>query len=701
MTDSSEYQDDPPQNRYQKRKEAERQRNQRRSESGRNIGSPPPIKDPARRERGKKSGEAYLLEYFPDTFTLPFSDSHREVIKQADRIIASGGMQAAAMPRGSGKTSIFERLTLRALSYGFRKFAVILGANQDAAEEILDTLKIEILTNDRLAEDFPEICHPFRALEEISNRAKGQHIDGLPTGVKWHRKTLIFPVVEGSAASGAILEARGILARIRGMKVKSRTGEELRPDLVIPDDPQTDNSARSPYQVTKRLKVLRGTVLGLAGPSKSIAAFCPCTVIEPNDLASHLLDRELCPEWHGQTIPMLLSMPKNKDLWNQYWDLRAVAMRADLPDSDAVEFYRKNRKKMDQGAKSTWPERFNEGEISAIQHAMNLIQDRGEDAFWAEFQQKPRGAASNDISLWFLEPKQIAAKIWTPADGEDAPDWSTTLVAYVDVQQQLLYWVVGAFGDRFRGYICDYNTWPKQDSPYFRYANARIKFADCYPGRGVEESITLALDNLINYLSSLKIKTSNGVLRIAKIGIDSGFRKESAHEMARKHGSFVLPCKGQPIDASNRPLSEYSTETGAINGHHWRETPHKLSSRLLHIDTNYWKTRVHTDLATTNTDRDSLRLPANRIDNNENLISHLRSEEPVETFGQGRRVVVWKHPPNKPDNHWFDCASGVMAIASRLGIKSDPNSHRKSRGLTASEIAEYNQRARQRRQRRY
>ena len=46
---------------------------------------------------------------------------------------------------------------------------------------------------------------------------------------------------------------------------------------------------------------------------------------------------------------------------------------------------------MDEGAAVAWPERFNVDELSAIQHAMNLL-FRNEPAFMAEMQNDPRAA---------------------------------------------------------------------------------------------------------------------------------------------------------------------------------------------------------------------------------------------------------------------------------------------------------------------
>ena len=90
-------------------------------------------------------------------------------------------------------------------------------------------------------------------------------------------------------ASGAILKVAGITGRIRGMKHQTAAGESFRPDLVILDDPQTDESARSLWQCQARESILAGAVLGLAGPGRKISSIMPCTVIKPGDMADRIL----------------------------------------------------------------------------------------------------------------------------------------------------------------------------------------------------------------------------------------------------------------------------------------------------------------------------------------------------------------------------------------------------------------------------
>jgi hypothetical protein len=173
------------------------------------------------------------------------------------------------------------------------------------------------------------------------------------------------------------------------MKYKRADGRTVRPSLVVPDDPQTDESARSPSQCETRESVLAGAILGLAGPAKKISGILPCTVIRPGDMADSILDRDKHPEWNGERTKMVYSFPTDENLWQRYAVLRADSLRVYGDIRSATDFYVANREAMDAGAAIAWPERFNHDEVSAVQHAMNLrLQD--ESAFWAEYQNEPQ-----------------------------------------------------------------------------------------------------------------------------------------------------------------------------------------------------------------------------------------------------------------------------------------------------------------------
>jgi hypothetical protein len=302
-----------------------------RSAAGREIGPLPKVVNPRRKARCKRSLRHFCETYLKARFPLAWSADHLKAIDRLERAILDGGRFAFAMPRGSGKTSLSEAAAVWALVYGHRSFVVLIGATEAAAEELLDSIKVELETNDLLLADFPEVCHPIRMLEGIANRCAGQTLGGERTRIEWTQKGVTLPTVAGRPASGAVLRVTGITGphpRDEGAVPDGEATRSIRPDLVIIDDPQTDESARSPTQNAYREKVLAGAVLGLAGPKKKISAVMPCTVIAPGDMADRILDRERHPEWNGERTRLIYAFPSAEAMWEQYARLRAEGMRA-------------------------------------------------------------------------------------------------------------------------------------------------------------------------------------------------------------------------------------------------------------------------------------------------------------------------------------------------------------------------------------
>ena len=83
-------------------------------------------------------------------------------------------------------------------------------------------------------------------------------------------------------------------------------------------------------------------------------------------------------------------------MWDEYARLRSDSYARGGDGSEATEFYRRNRQAMDAGARVAWPDRYEPGEVSAVQHVMNLRADRGEAAFCAEYQNEPQIASGGE-----------------------------------------------------------------------------------------------------------------------------------------------------------------------------------------------------------------------------------------------------------------------------------------------------------------
>jgi hypothetical protein len=654
---------------YRRHKEAARERQAGLSRSGRDIGPIPDVVDPARRERAALDLEFFYLAYFPQTFPLPFSPDHKRAIAKAKQATLLGGLFALAMPRAGGKTSMCERLAIWAVLYGHRSFVPLLGSSEKRAGDLLASIKGELETNELLLEDFPEVCHPIRCLEGIANRCKGQLCGGERTRITWTANKLVLPTVAGSVASGAVITVAGLTGSIRGMKHLRADGVSIRPDLVIPDDPQTDESARSASQCETRERILAGAVLGLAGPTKAISGIMPCTVISPGDMADRLLDPVLHPEWNGERTKLLYQFPDRMDLWERYTELRADSMRAGRRGEEATEFYRQHRPDMDRGAVVAWPERHLSDELSAVQYCMNLWA-RDEAAFWAEYQNDPAGGAKaeeGELTAELIAGRASRLKRGVP------PATAAHLTAFIDVHQSLLYWCVAAWDADFTGAVVDYGTFPGQRRPYFQLRDARPTIAQETGVNSVEGAVYAGLVAASGLVLGREWQAEGGsVLRVERCLVDAnwGQTTDVVRRFCRQspHAAALTPSHGRGIGASASPIGDWKKNPGERRGHNWIIPAGRAAEgRKVIFDSNYWKSFVRSRLACPLGERGSLTLFGDRPAQHRLFSEHLTAEYRVETTGRGRKVDEWRLRPEKPDNHWWDCLVGCAVAASMAG----------------------------------
>ena len=462
---------------YDDMKEAARQRNAEKARAGRDIGDVPAVVNPQRKTKALKSFKYFCRVYFPDVFYLPFSPDHETVIEKIEQAVLQGGLFALAMPRGSGKTCLMQMACVWAALGGNTEFVCLVAASGDRAKDLLENIKVWFETNPLLYEDFPEVIHPIRALGGIVNRQKGQLYKGQLTRIEWAADKLVLPTIEGSKASAVVISCSGLKGSdIRGQNHARADGKVVRPSLVMIDDPQTTESAWSQSQSRRREAILAGDVLGMAGPGKKISGLMACTIIRPDDMADKILDRENHPDWKGQRTKMVYAFPTNEKLWAEYGEIRADSLRNDGSGKEATEFYRQNRQAMDTGAIVAWPQRFNEDELSAIQHAMNL-KFRDEAAFFAEYQNEPIGESEGDE---MLSIEQIGEKLNGYPKGA-VPLGCNFLTMFIDVQQKALFYLIAAWEENFTGYVLDYGTWPDQKRLFFTLRDMRRTIQQAKP----------------------------------------------------------------------------------------------------------------------------------------------------------------------------------------------------------------------------
>jgi hypothetical protein len=646
-----------------------------RSAEGRDIGTVPPCADPKRRHDARQSLLSFALAYFPARFPWAFSPNHIKAGERIDRCIDVGGLFALAMERGSGKTTLAEIAVLKAVLYGDRKFVLLIQSVEPLAAQSLKKIQKELESNELLLADFPEVCYPIRMLERIHNRAKGQTSNGKPTRIEWTANGVSLPDVEGSAAAGSVIRTSGITGAIRGLSVSGPNGAIIRPDMVLIDDAQTRDSAKSPTQTSDRESIIADDVLGLAGPGTQIAAVMLCTVIYPNDLSDRFLSPDRHPEWQGMRTAMMEAFPTRRELWDEYQEIRRESFRSGDEGKRATEYYRENRAIMDDGARVSWPERMKPNEISAIQSAMNLLLDNPR-GFWAEYQNNPQ-TADGSASAKSLTGSEVVSRL-SGVTRHIVPRDSTRLTAFIDVGGEILWYCVTAWNERFGGSVVDYGTWPRQNRSHFAANDPRPSLKDRFPGRTDAQRVFAGLTELLTEIVGRTYdREEGGTCSMDRCLVDAGWEPGAVYEAIKTHrlSALISPSKGYARTATSAGVGEWKRREGERAGEHWRLTKGENTGglRVAQFDPDHWKTKTYQSLIVPQGGGTALTFFGKQASAHQLISEHIESETAEPATLRGNTFDKWTLRPDRPDNHWFDCLVGSMVAASVAGLTTTAN----------------------------
>ena len=663
------------------------------SAEGRDIGEIPPIANLDRRESCRDNLRLFCETYNSVAFYWPWSPDHLTVLARIEEAIRTGGLFAFAMPRGSGKTSICRSALLWAAAYSHVRYPYLIGATQGKAEESLDAIKIWMRFNTEFVADFPEICVAVRALKGIANKASGQTCLGESTGIEWSKDRVVLPTVPPppnlpgakgmttAPTSGTLIGVSGLTGEgIRGSLHTLQDGRLLRPDFVLLDDPQTDKSAASPSGNNTRESLITGAVLGMAGPDKPIAAVMPCTVIAPDDMIERILDRERHPMWRGEKTRMLRTMPTDMAAWEKYFETYRACAQLDPANYQAsTAYYEAHRVALDAGAEASWSHRMYPGEVSAIQHAMNLY-CRKPEAFFCEYQNDPRAALPDDGDN--LDLDDVAERGSATPRGT-VPLALPRLVSFIDVQGSILYWVVLAIADGYTCHVVDYGTWPDQRRQHFTYANARVLFEHAYPRMGEEAQLLHAMEDCTSFLLGKSwSREGGGAAEIERLMIDAGWGGTTGlvYQACREspHKARLMPSHGRGIKAKNAPMDLWSRATGDQVGTNWRirTAQRRGGARYCLYDTDFFKQMLMRRFRVARGDAGAITLFKGSANQHRMFAEHITAERSKPVESNGRRVHEFDPIPNR-DNHLLDCTVGCLVAASVIGVAMDGMSAQK------------------------
>ena len=321
----------------------------------------------ARLERIKKTNDPihgfrfFAETYFPHYLTKAPSLLHEYLFKRLPQIVLEekGARETLIAPRGAAKSTLVSLIfPIWAALRGYSHYAILIMDAYAQAALALEAIKAELLSNPRLAMDFPKFAGKGRL---------------------WREGEIVLK-------NGTRMEGVGA-----GMKLRGRRHGPHRPDLIMLDDIENDENVRSPEQRDKLESWILKAVLKLGAADGSMNLFYVGTVLHHDAVLVRFSTK---PGFKTKRFKALMQMPDHMPFWEQWEEL----LRNESEDA-AHQFYSKNKKAMSEGAELNWP---------AMQSLEGLMMQRAESpsAFASEQQGEPvaEGAPFQNLQFW-VQPK--------------------------------------------------------------------------------------------------------------------------------------------------------------------------------------------------------------------------------------------------------------------------------------------------------
>lgn len=659
------------------------------------VGKAPDI-SPENLERRKLYSNDFILlhkEVFPESTGIrPFGKVQQESIYFGQDVFKKGGRLLKLEPRGYAKTTRITNEALFAVLSGMQDYIVIVCSNIQKAQEIVDSIRTELMNNDALLDLFPGPIACFRHLDNNPMRSRYQTYDGNATFIKYEMSTLRFPSIPGEPSSGRFIEVRP-LTNLKGLNHKVKAGPDagkvFRPTLVIFDDPQTHGQAKSATEVASIVSMIKRDALKGGSQSKRVSAIMAITPVCNGDVAFHFEKME--HSWDIVKYKMIEKFPLQHDKWMQEYakiylnydrTVRGDRYKAAM---EARKYVEENYEDLHAGGHASWEYAFGwdedpQTEISPIQHAYNIILDDGWEDFEYECQCNTEYGLYEEGESMHATPRQIMSKVST-LSRKKVPQATVQVVTHVDVNKDYLTYTTIASPDPFHPYLINYGTHPKQPGIYSK-RNVTLPLRKIYPEiSDYREVLYLAVRDLLQTLAHQPYVREDGVnVFNSVIGIDVKFEEDYILRACKDSGlnNIVLPCWGLYVGPDDELLHEKNYPEGSRIYHNCVERPNRSRTfDYLNVDANYFKTEVHKAWNQTLGIKGSLSMYApSYVDEHKVIGDHCNAERPERLPGKktNRTKIIWKEKGHQVDNEYLDNIANCFALLCRQGIDIQPSS---------------------------
>ena len=688
-----------------------RARARKKTDSLNEVGkAPPPDEETlARREKYSNDFVALHQEVFPESTGLkPFGKVQQKSIYFGQDVFSKGGRLLKLEPRGYAKTTRITNESLYAVLAGMQDYVVIVCSNVTKAAEIIDSIRTELMNNDELLDLFPGPIACFRHLDHNPLRARFQTYDGQHTHIKYEMGTIRFPVIEGEPSSGKFIEIRP-LTNLKGLNHKVKAGPDagkvFRPTLVVFDDPQTHEQARSPTSVASIVSMIKRDALKGGSQQRRVSAIMAITPVINGDVAFHFEKAEY--SWNIIKYKMIEKFPDEHDKWMSEYSkiylnydrtVRGDRTRAQLA---AMEYVKENYEMLHAGSEVSWEWAYGwdedpQTEISPLQHAYNIILDDGMEDFEYECQCNTDYGLYDEGETIHAKASTILTKI-NSFPRRRCPQATVRVVTHIDVNKDFLTYTTVASGDPFHPYLIDYGTHPKQPGLVSK-RNVGLPLRQLYPNiSDYREVLYLAVKDLLQTLAHKPYTREDGTdLFNSALGVDVKFEEDFIIRACKDSSlnNLIVPCWGVFVSPDEELIHERSYPEGSRVYLNCVEKPNRSRTMdYLNYDTNYFKTEVHKSFNQTIGLRGSLTMFTPEWEDQHKIIADgCNTERPERMPGKktNRTRIVWKEKAHQIDNEPLDNLAGCIALLTKLGIDIRPSALSKpSTQETKIDMAEY------------
>lgn len=629
----------------------------------------PPCADPARRKMAAARLYTFGLTYFStgQDNLVPYiscepAPSHEAWANATQEAIMYGLQDCRVAPRGGAKTTWVKIGIIWAICEGHVHVAGLYTPSLPQSIERLECIKNQLLRNEMLCADYPEIVIPLREAVSETGRVRAVLVDGLPVDVQWGSNQIVLPTVPGGKASGATVNAVGLEGGIRGSNILS-----ARMGFAAIDDWMNRKDATSDTIKERIRRTVQADIGGTGSHAKPLACIALCTVIERGDLSEEFSDRNLHPEWRGIREQALPSMPEREDLWTEYMEMFRDGMRDDSDPTgrQAHQFYLDNRADMDRGAVEWWPAMYirtpgPDGEpleSSWLEHIMRWRVLHSERAFWSECQNEPL----EEDKYSNITPQLVAERL-SGMPHRIAPEGQDyKLVQGIDVRmREIHYQVVAAAKDSTCSTV-DYGI-RKVDAPDVDGTStddAVIKHIDMAIEKALRERLAEIRSRFADYRNA-----ADEPMEIDLTLIDAGWHGDAICRFCRQAGPRWRPTRGcGRTPGQERFNAPHKSGHGIRVGNHWYSKREQGRGQVYHLDADYWKLDVHERFLQTPGTPGAMTLFGTnpKMHLRGHFAHHICAEEWDIAKNRWEQVSKW--------NHFLDTSALCMAALEMVGVR--------------------------------